>query len=43
MILNIDETIRIELINENHAQAIFDIVDKNRTHLRTWLPFVDRM
>lgn len=43
MILRIDETIQLELITENHAQPIFDIVDKNRAHLRTWLPFVDRM
>ena len=43
MIINIDENIKIELINENHSQPIFDIVDKNRIHLRQWLPFVDRM
>ena len=43
MIINIDENIKIELINENHSQPIFDIVDKNRLHLRQWLPFVDRM
>ena len=43
MIINIDENIKIELITENHSQPIFDIVDKNRIHLRQWLPFVDRM
>jgi ribosomal-protein-serine acetyltransferase len=43
MIINIDENIKIELINENHSQPIFDIVDQNRIHLRQWLPFVDRM
>ena len=43
MIINIDENIKIELINENHSQPIFDIVDKNRIHLRQWLPFVDKM
>lgn len=43
MVINIDENIKIELINENHSQPIFDIVDKNRNHLREWLPFVDRM
>ena len=43
MIINIDENIKIELINENHSQTIFDIVDQNRIHLRQWLPFVDRM
>jgi ribosomal-protein-serine acetyltransferase len=43
MTINIDENSRLELINEKHAQSIFAIVDKNRTHLREWLPFVDRM
>jgi ribosomal-protein-serine acetyltransferase len=43
MTITIDENIRLELINENHSQPIFDIVDKNRIHLRQWLPFVDRM
>ena len=43
MTIKIDQNIRLELINENYSQSIFDIVDENRTHLRQWLPFVDRM
>jgi ribosomal-protein-serine acetyltransferase len=43
MTITIDENIKLELINENHAQQIFDVVDANRAHLRKWLPFVDRM
>ena len=43
MTLHIDQDIRLELIAENHAQPIFDLVDKNKAHLREWLPFVDRM
>ena len=43
MTISIDENIRLELIDEKHSQPIFDIVDKNRKHLREWLPFVDRM
>ena len=43
MIIGLDENIKIELINENHSQPIFDIVDKNREYLRVWLPFVDNM
>jgi ribosomal-protein-serine acetyltransferase len=43
MKLQVNETINIELINEKHAQPIFDMVDSNRDHLRVWLPFVDRM
>lgn len=43
MTITIDNTLRLELITENHAQPIFDMVDANRAHLRPWLPFVDRM
>lgn len=43
MIITIDNTLKLELITENHAQSIFEMVDANRAHLRTWLPFVDRM
>jgi ribosomal-protein-serine acetyltransferase len=43
MIINIDNKIRIELIEEKHTQSIFDMVNENRNHLRPWLPFVDRM
>lgn len=41
--IKIDEYVNIELINENHTQSIFELVNNNRTHLREWLPFVDRM
>jgi ribosomal-protein-serine acetyltransferase len=43
MKIKVDEKLRIELINEKHAQLIFEMVDKNRIHLREWLPFVDNM
>jgi ribosomal-protein-serine acetyltransferase len=43
MTITIDNTLRLELITEKHAQPIFDMVDANRLHLRPWLPFVDRM
>lgn len=43
MILRVNPTIRLELINDHHAQPIFDMVETNRGHLRAWLPFVDRM
>ncbi|KIC02367.1 hypothetical protein OA88_09150 [Flavobacterium sp. JRM] len=43
MTITIDQNLKLELIHENHAQPIFDLVDANRTHLREWLPFVDRM
>ncbi|PZX94251.1 hypothetical protein DOS84_06405 [Flavobacterium aquariorum] len=43
MTIIIDSTLKLELIAENHAQSIFEMVDANRAHLRPWLPFVDRM
>ena len=43
MNIKINETTSLELINESHSQAIFNLVDKNRFPLRKWLPFVDRM
>jgi len=43
MTINIENTLKLELISEDHAQSIFDMVDTNRVHLRPWLPFVDRM
>ena len=39
----INENTHIDLINETHAKAIFEMVDHNRNHLRVWLPFVDKM
>lgn len=43
MTINIDDNIRIELIEEKHTQSIFNMVNENRNHLRPWLPFVDKM
>lgn len=43
MTINISPTIRLELITEKDAEPIFNLVDKNRLHLRPWLPFVDKM
>jgi ribosomal-protein-serine acetyltransferase len=43
MKITINESTSLELINESHSQAIFELVDTNRLHLRKWLPFVDRM
>jgi len=43
MNITIDENLRLELIEAHHAQAIFELIDNNRNHLRKWLTFIDRM
>jgi ribosomal-protein-serine acetyltransferase len=41
MIIRVDEKIRLELLEDKHAESIFHMVNTNRNHLRSWLPFVD--
>lgn len=43
MNLKIDDQIHLELIAIKHAQEIFNLVDRNRTHLKQHLSFVDKM
>lgn len=37
----INENLRLELINESHAEELFSLTEKNRSYLRDWLPWVD--
>jgi ribosomal-protein-serine acetyltransferase len=39
--LTIRDGIDLRLLEERHAAAAFDVVDRNRAHLREWLPWVD--
>lgn len=39
--LTVDDEVALELAEEHHAQAIFDLTDRNRDHLRPWMPWVD--
>lgn len=41
--LDINDEIRLELINESHSKSIFELVNENRAYLREWLTFVDKM
>ena len=38
--LRADDDVELELAEEHHAQAIFDLVDRNRAHLAPWMPWV---
>jgi len=39
--IDIDENLHIEFLNQTHAQELFKVVDKNREHLKRWLPWVE--
>ena len=40
--LEIGEHIELRALEEYHAEEIFAAVERNREHLRRWLPWVDR-
>ncbi len=35
------EDTELRLLEERHAQELTDLTDRNREHLRAWLPWVD--
>ena len=35
------EDAELRLLEERHAQELTDLTDRNREHLRAWLPWVD--
>ncbi|MUV37904.1 putative ribosomal N-acetyltransferase YdaF [Lentibacillus sp. JNUCC-1] len=37
----IDENITLRMFRADEAEALFQLVDGSRTHLRAWLPWVD--
>jgi ribosomal-protein-serine acetyltransferase len=39
--LTVDDEVSLVLAEEHHAQALFDLTDRNRDHLRPWMPWVD--
>jgi ribosomal-protein-serine acetyltransferase len=41
LILKIDEEIVLKVIEMDDAAVLFDLVKKNRSYLRKWLPWVD--
>lgn len=40
--LPIRDGVYLQLMEERHAEAVYSAVDRDREHLRPWLPWVDR-
>lgn len=40
--IKVDEELSLKLRHEEDTVAVFNLVEKNRSHLRPWLPWVDR-
>jgi ribosomal-protein-serine acetyltransferase len=41
MEITISDEIILRTLQESHAQELFSLVDRNRAHLRAWLPWLD--
>lgn len=39
--LRVNDEIALGLLEERHAQALFELTDRNREFIREWLPWVD--
>lgn len=39
--IRVDEDTNLCMLEERHAQELYDLVDANRAYLREWLPWVD--
>jgi ribosomal-protein-serine acetyltransferase len=37
----VDSTLRLKVLEQNDADALFALIDSDRPHLRQWLPWVD--
>lgn len=39
--MRVDHETELQLLEERHADELFALVDRNRAHLREWLPWLD--
>ena len=39
--IKISDTVQLSFLTENDSSELFSVVDKNRAHLRNWLPWLD--
>jgi ribosomal-protein-serine acetyltransferase len=37
----VDERTKLRLLQQHHAEELFQVVEANRAHLRAWLPWLD--
>lgn len=42
-IITVDETLQLQPMSLTHAPLLIDLVNRNRAHLKAWLPWVDAM
>lgn len=42
-VLKVDNDIELQLFQLHHSEELYQMVDRNRNHLRDWLPWVDSM
>ena len=40
--LSIRQDVYLQVMEERHAEAVYAVVDRDREHLRPWLPWVDQ-
>jgi ribosomal-protein-serine acetyltransferase len=38
----VDDQITLKLLQQSDAETLFELIDSNRSHLRQWLPWLDR-
>jgi ribosomal-protein-serine acetyltransferase len=41
--IQVNNSIKLELIADKHAGPVFELIEKNRPYLREWFPWVDYM
>lgn len=41
LILRIESSLRLELLDQSHAEELFELIQRNREYLRRWLPWLD--
>lgn len=40
--LQVEDSLELRVLEDGHADELFAVIDRNRSHLREWLPWVDR-